>query len=102
ALSAAGPGKQGIPRVGKHIYARHNGWAITDLVAFYDATRHATALADATKAGQWILANRVLPGGGFRHGERDAAGPFLGDTIAVQRAFASLYGATGDRQWLAH
>jgi len=102
ALSDAARRKQGIPRVDKHIYARENGWAINGLVAFYDATGDATALADATKAGQWILANRVLPGGGFRHGERDAAGPFLGDTIAMQRAFASLYGATGDRQWLAH
>jgi len=101
ALSDAARRKQGIPRVDKHIYARENGWAINGLVAFYDATGDAAALADATKAAQWILANRALPGGGFRHGEKDAAGPFLGDTIAMQRAFVSLYGATGDRQWLA-
>ena len=102
ALSDAARRKQGIPRVDKHIYARENGWAINGLVAFYNATGDAAALADATKAAQWILANRALPGGGFRHGEKDAAGPYLGDTIAMQRAFTSLYGATGDRQWLAH
>jgi uncharacterized protein YyaL (SSP411 family) len=102
ALSDTARRKQGIPRVDKHIYARENGWGIHGLVAFYNATGDAAALADATKAAQWILANRALPGGGFRHGEKDAAGPFLGDTIAMQRAFTSLYGATGDRQWLAH
>jgi uncharacterized protein YyaL (SSP411 family) len=102
ALNDAARRKQGIPRVDKHIYARENGWAINGLVALYDATGDAAVLADATKAAQWILANRALPGGGFRHGEKDVAGPFLGDTIAMQRAFVSLYGATGDRQWLGH
>jgi uncharacterized protein len=102
ALGDAARRKQGIPRVDKHVYARENGWAINGLVAFYSATGDASALADATKAAQWILANRALPGGGFHHGEKDVAGPFLGDTIAMQRAFVSLYGATGDRQWLAH
>src|SRR5215470_842072 len=92
----------GIPRVDKHIYARENGWAINGLVAYYDATGDAAALADATKAAHWVLANRALPGGGFRHGEKDVAGPYLGDSIAMDRAFVSLYGATGDRQWLAH
>jgi len=102
ALNDAGRRKQGIPRVDKHIYARENGWAINGLVALYDATGDAAVLADASKAAQWILANRALPGGGFRHGEKDVAGPYLGDTIAMQRALVSLYGATGDRQWLAH
>lgn len=102
ALSDAARRKRGIPRVDKHIYARENGWAINGLVALYDATGDVAVLADATRAAQWILANRALPGGGFRHGEKDVAGPFLGDTIAMQRAFVSLYGATGDRQWLAH
>jgi uncharacterized protein len=94
--------KQGIPRVDKHIYARENGWAINGLVALYDATGDRAVLAESTRAVQWILANRAVPGGGFRHSDKDVAGPFLGDTIAMLRAFVSLYGATGDRQWLAH
>ena len=100
-LSDAARRKQGVPRVDKHIYARENGWAINALVTLYDATGDAAVLNDATRAAKWILANRALPGGGFRHNE-DAAGPYLGDTIAMARAFLALYGATGDRAWLAH
>jgi hypothetical protein len=29
------------------------------------------------------------------------AGPYLGDNVAMARAFLSLYGVTADRQWLA-
>jgi uncharacterized protein YyaL (SSP411 family) len=102
AKSDAARRKRGIPRVDKHIYARENGWAVTGLVALYDAVGDPATLADATRAARWILANRALPGGGFRHGEKDAAGPYLGDTIAMERAFVALYGATGDRQWLSN
>ena len=102
ALDDAARRKQGVPRVDKHLYARENGWAINGLVAFYDATGDPSALDDAGKAAQWVLANRALPGGGFRHGEKDVAGPYLGDSIAMARALAALYGATGDRAWLAH
>jgi uncharacterized protein len=102
ALNDAARRKRGIPRVDKHIYARENGWAIAGLVALYNATGDSATLADATRAAQWILANRALPGGGFRHNEKDPAGPYLGDTISMERSFVALYGATGDRQWLAH
>src|SRR5215475_9336693 len=102
ALDDAARRKQGVPRVDKHMYARENGWAINGLVAFYDATGDASALTDASKAAQWVLALRALPGGGFRHGEKDTGGPYLGDSIAMARAFVALYGATGDRAWLAH
>ena len=101
ALGDAARRKQGVPCVDKHMYARENGWAINGLVAFYDATGDASALADAIKAAQWVLANRALPGGGVRHDEKDAASPFLGDNVAMLRAFVGLYGATGDRTWLA-
>ena len=101
-LNDAARWKRGVPRVDKHMYARENGWAINGLVALYDVTGDASILTDVTRAAQWILANRALPGGGFRHDEKDAAGPYLGDTVAMDRAFVSLYGATGDRQWLAH
>ena len=102
ALDDAARRKQGVPRIDKHMYARENGWAINGLAAFYAATGDAAALGDAIKAAQWVLANRALPGGGFRHGEKDVAGPYLGDSIAMARAFVSLYGATGDRAWLMH
>jgi uncharacterized protein YyaL (SSP411 family) len=101
ALDNAQRRKLGIPRVDRHMYARENGWAINGLVAFYSASGDASALDDAVRATRWVLANRAPAGGGFRHGARDAAGPYLGDTIAMERAFLALYGATGDREWLA-
>jgi uncharacterized protein len=92
--------KLGLPRVDKHIYARENGWAITGIIALYDATGEQKYLDAATRAAKWIIQNRSLPGGGFRHDNVDAAGPYLGDTLAMSRAFLALYGATGDRTWL--
>jgi uncharacterized protein YyaL (SSP411 family) len=102
ALDDAKRRAQGVPRVDKHIYARENGWAINGLVALHAATGDTAVLDDALRATRWVIANRALPGGGFRHGSTDANGPYLGDTIAMERAFLSLYGATGDRQWLTH
>jgi uncharacterized protein YyaL (SSP411 family) len=92
---------QGVPRVDKHMYARENGWAINGLVAFYAATGDTSVLDDALRATRWIIANRALPGGGFRHGASDANGPYLADTLAMERAFLSLYGATAERAWLS-
>jgi uncharacterized protein YyaL (SSP411 family) len=48
-----------------------------------------------------VAANRALAGGGFRHDGGGAAGPFLGDTLAMGRAFLDLYQATGDFAWAA-
>jgi uncharacterized protein YyaL (SSP411 family) len=89
-----------VPRVDKHLYARENGWAILALALLYDATGDATALSDAVRAARWVIDNRSLEGGGFRHDEKDAAGPYLGDTLAMGRAFLALYTATGEREWL--
>jgi uncharacterized protein YyaL (SSP411 family) len=58
-------------------------------------------LDDAQRAARWIIANRSLPGGGFRHDEKDVAGPYLEDTLAMSDAFLALYAATGEREWLA-
>jgi uncharacterized protein len=102
ALDDAKRRAQGVPRVDKHIYARENGWAINGLVALYAATGDTAVLNDALRATRWVIAHRALPGGGFRHSATDANGPYLSDTIAMQRAFLALYGATGDRQWLTH
>ncbi|MFO1462509.1 MAG: DUF255 domain-containing protein [bacterium] len=108
----------GIPRVDKNRYARENGWAIEGLVQVYRATGDLVSLSMAKGAAEWVLKNRRMastpfaaarwlavhgrsPAGGFRHGETDGDGPFLGDTLAMGRACLSLYGATGERDWLA-
>jgi len=90
----------GIPRVDKQIYARENGWAINALVTFYAATGDKSELNDALRATNWVLLHRSLPGGGFRHGSQATNGAYLGDTIAMERAFISLYGATAEKRWL--
>jgi uncharacterized protein len=90
----------GVPRVDRHIYARENGWAIAALAAMSRATGDAACLADAKRAAQWVIGHRALEGGGFRHDEVDPAGPYLGDTLAMARAFLALYAATQDRAWL--
>jgi uncharacterized protein len=90
----------GVPRIDTHIYSRENGWAILALVNLYAATGDSHPLDQAQRASQWIIAHRSLEGGGFRHDEKDPAGPYLSDTLAMGRAFLSLYKATADRAWL--
>lgn len=90
----------GIPRIDKHVYARENGWAINAITFLYMATGNADYLKEAKKAAEWIIANRSLNDGGFRHDVTDKGGPFLGDSLAMGRAFLTLYEATGDVQWL--
>jgi uncharacterized protein YyaL (SSP411 family) len=71
ALDDSGRRKLGMPRIDKNLYARENGWAISGLSAYYDVTGDAKALAIAERAAKWVVANRALPNGGFRHGEKD-------------------------------
>ena len=99
-LNDAARRRVGIPRVDKHIYARENGWAINALTSLYQATADPAYLTEAKRAAQWVIQNRSLTGGGFRHDAVDAAGPYLGDTLAMTRAFLNLYAATGEREWL--
>jgi uncharacterized protein YyaL (SSP411 family) len=103
ALDDAGRRRLGIPRVDTHLYARETAWMVPGLVALYAVTGDASILAEATAAGEWIVARRALAGGGFRRDAKtaDFAGPYLGDTLASGRAFLALYAATGDRAWLA-
>ncbi len=89
---------QGIPRVDKHVYARENGWMIAALCDYYAVSGDASALTQAQRAANWIVAHRTLPGGGFRHDDVDAAGPYLGDTLAMGHGFLALYIVTGNRQ----
>lgn len=91
---------KGIPRIDKHVYARENGWAINGLTYLYMVTGEEAYLKDAVRAANWIIENRSLKEGGFSHGAIDKSGPFLGDSLAMGRAFLSLYAATADRVWL--
>jgi uncharacterized protein YyaL (SSP411 family) len=101
ALSDGERRKLGMPRIDGNLYARENGWAISGLVAYSNATIDPNALAMAERAAKWVIDNRALPNGGFRHGEKDRGGPFLGDIQAMGQAFLDLYAATGNRDWLA-
>ena len=100
ALDDAARRARGVPRVDTNVYALQNGQIIEALATWSEASGDADALAEARRAADWIVAHRALPGGGFRHDERDAAGPYLGDTLAMGRAFLALYRATADRAWL--
>jgi uncharacterized protein YyaL (SSP411 family) len=100
ALGDAARLKRGIPRIDQHIYARENGWAINALAKFYAVTGDESALTDAVRAAQWVLTERALPDGGFRHDAENSGGPYLSDTVSMARAFLQLYAVTGDRVWL--
>jgi len=100
ALDDAQRRKQGVPRVDPHLYTLPNGQLIEALATWAEYGGDSAALSDALGAAQWVLANRALPGSGFRHDERDAAGPYLSDSLAMGRAFLALYRTTADRAWL--
>jgi len=97
-LNDSGRRAQGIPRIDRHIYARENGWMIAALCDYYAATGDESALNQARQAARFVVAHRSLPGGGFRHDQSNAAGPYLGDTLAMGQAFLALYNVTGDRE----
>jgi uncharacterized protein YyaL (SSP411 family) len=100
ALPDAERRKLGMPRIDKNLYARENGWAISGLIVYYNVSNDPKVLEIAERSAKWVIANRALPNGGFRHGEKDRGGPFLGDTLAMGQAFLDLYAATGNRDWL--
>jgi uncharacterized protein YyaL (SSP411 family) len=100
ALSDAERRKQGVPRIDTHVYSRENGWAARALASLYAVTGDEKALAEAKRAVEWIVVQRSLPGGGFRHDASDPAGPYLGDTLAMAQAYVALYETTGERAWL--
>jgi len=62
----------------------------------------ATAIAGEEPAIEWRpWSDSVFASdGGFRHDEEDVAGPYLGDTLSMGRAFLTLYACTADRAWL--
>ncbi|HUK43557.1 MAG TPA: hypothetical protein VLW48_03840, partial [Candidatus Bathyarchaeia archaeon] len=70
------------------------------LCELYKAGGDPATLAEAKRAAQWVVENRALPHGGFRHDEKDVAGPYLGDTLAMGQGFFALYKATQDEAYL--
>ena len=100
-LGDAGRRGKGIPAIDTNIYARENGLMIEALVALYEATGNDAVLHDAVGAAEAIQKRRARPDGGYSHGEKDSAGPYLGDNLAMGQAFLVLYRATGNRDYLA-
>ncbi len=91
--------KLGLPRIDKNLYAQENGWAIEALTVLHETSNDPPALEAALRAADWVLNHRALPGGGFSHGDHDQGGPYLGDTLAMGRAFVALHRATGKAEW---
>jgi uncharacterized protein YyaL (SSP411 family) len=89
------------PPIDRNVYARENGWAIATLAALYDVTGERTLLDAATRAFDWILANRRAPNGGFGHGRAADDDTHLGDTLAMAEAALALYRSTAERRYLA-
>jgi uncharacterized protein YyaL (SSP411 family) len=100
ALNDKGRRAKGIPRIDKHIYSRENGWIAESLGFLFAATGDEKYLDESKSALAWILKNRSLSDGGFRHDLKDAAGPYLGDSLAMGRAFLAVYMCTTEREWL--
>ena len=93
---------EGEPGVDKRQYARETAQAISGVLAYYDATGLVEARDLAVSAARWVLANRAMPGGGFRHAEQDKGGPYLADNVEMAKALLALHRSTGEREWLAH
>jgi uncharacterized protein YyaL (SSP411 family) len=89
------------PPIDTHSYARENGWAIASLAALYDVTGDTALLDAATKAFDWVLANRRAPNGGFGHARAADDDTHLGDTLALAEAAMALHRSTADRRYLA-
>ena len=99
-LNDADRRKQGVPRVDKHLYGRENGWMIYALARLYASTGNESYLQEALTATTYMLHERSMPSGGWRHDAANEGGPFLGDTLYMGRACLGLYEVTGDVQWL--
>jgi uncharacterized protein YyaL (SSP411 family) len=102
ALPDAERRRRGVPRVDTHVYTRETAAVAHGLLALHEATGEEPYRAEAEGAAQFLLDHRATGDGGFAHGEADASGPYLGDTLMAGRAFLALHAATGERAWLRH
>jgi uncharacterized protein YyaL (SSP411 family) len=101
ALSDAERRARGIPQVDKSLYARENGLLIAALTELYSVSNDPQDLRLAENAARWVLSHRMLPKGGFAHGEKDGSLMYLADNTAMLRGLLGLYQVTGERSWLA-
>jgi uncharacterized protein len=101
ALNDAQRRQRGMPRIDPALYADASGLAAEALATLYEASGDEQALAAAREAAHWLITQRRLPDGSYRHGERDREGRYLGDTLHAARAFLQLYRVTAERHWLA-
>jgi uncharacterized protein len=92
---------EGEPGVDRRLYARETAQAVAGLLAYYDATGVAGARELAVSGARWVLANRALPAGGFRHAAQDKGGPYLADNVEMAKVLLALHRSTGEREWLA-
>jgi uncharacterized protein YyaL (SSP411 family) len=91
---------EGEPGVDRRQYTRETAQAVSGLLAYYDATGVVESRDLAISGARWALANRALPGGGFRHAEQDKGGPYLADNVEMAKALLALHRSTGTREWL--
>lgn len=91
---------RGVPRIDTHRYPRETASIAEGLLALYEVTGDGSALDDARAALDWLVRERSVKDGGFRHDEPQDSGSFLADNVATGSAMLRLYGATGERVWL--
>ncbi len=100
ALDDAGRRARGIPRVDRHRYAQQTSAVAEALATWAEVSGDTKALTQAQAALRWVQSHRSRKQGGFRHDDKDDAGPYLADQLAVGRAALALYRADADRRWL--
>ena len=100
ALSAVKRAKLGEPAVDRHLYSKENGLVVEALCTLYSVSGDAQVLGAAKRAAEWIMLHRGNKEGGYKHGERDAGGPYLIDSLAMARAFLALYAVSAEKKWL--
>ena len=88
------------PGVDRNRYARENGQAILALTQLYNSNGDSDLLAFAERQAEWVIDNRSLGKGGFRHDKVDYGGPYLVDSLSMAQAMLSLYQSSGKRDWL--
>ncbi|WP_165837612.1 DUF255 domain-containing protein [Zavarzinia aquatilis] len=100
-LDAKGRAAMAPPRIDRNVYASETGLIAAGLAEAGADLDDESLIGRAKAAGHWLIAARRQGDGSFAHGERDAGGPFLPDTLNAGLAFEALYAATGERVWLA-
>lgn len=83
--------KQGIPKIDKNQYSAENALAIDGLLHLYEASQNRAYLKRASDALLWVEKNRGQGDGGYRHAQKDPAGPYLADTLNMGIAWLHLY-----------